>query len=183
MSEHHIMEELMTDVEVLIDTSELDEIIETFGSLGASSEVSNLFKPLVDMASDIKKGVESGAKDGAKKVGERLKSLQEMYIALNGSIVSGDLLSSIKNRKLDEYRWRIGTDIAHFYPLTIEFGRGPVRPVNKPFLQFKIGDQWIRTKFVRDTYTTHTPFVEPAFNVVVEEAEEIVWMAIGNATD
>lgn len=170
--------ELDVEINVTVDTSDIDQLLSNISS--DDLEIANLFAPAVDILSGLKKGVEEGSKTGAEEVADRTRSLQELTIALNGSIHTGKLIQSIKAEKQDDYHYLVGTTIEHFYPLTIEKGRGEVRPVNCPYLVFMFNGHLIRTKYSRPT--TPRPYVEPSYQQVMGEANDIVWRNIENAT-
>ena len=166
--------ELDTEVNVDVDTSELDELIDLLGD-------NPVFKPAVDIAERFKKGIKEGSKEGASKIAERVKSLQELMIAGNGSIFNGDLLESIEVEENSEYSYVIGTTIEHFYPLCVEKGRGEVVPVNAPFLQWQnLDGSWVRTLY--SSPAEPKPFVKPAYEQTQSEAIDIVKEAIYDDT-
>lgn len=173
-------DELLTIVRVEADTSDLDLIINSFGGTsGADPAVQEVMSGFVELASEIKNGVEKGCDLGVVDVSERLKSLQELYIGLNGSIHEGKLINSIDMVSTADNVFLVGTDIIHFYPLCVEKGRGAVRPIQYDFLHFVIDGKHIYTKYSRPTVPR--PFVQPAVQTVDGEAEDIVWRDIAYA--
>ena len=176
MAGQHEMEELYSLIEVKVDTSDLDNIIEfDWGS----AEASDLMKPLTDIAEHYKKAYEKAGDDGALEIADRLRSLQELAIGLHGNIASGNLLNSITVAKKGE-GYFVGTDIAHFYPLCIEFGRGDVYPINYEYLHyFTLSGVEVFSKHSRPSEPY--PFVEPAFKTTMGEVEEILMRCIDNA--
>ena len=166
--------ELDTEVNVNIDTSELDEFIEFLNG-------DEIFKPAVEMAENYKKGIVEGSKAGASKIAKTVKSLQETAIATNATIFSGKLLNSIEIEDESETSYLIGTNIEHFYPLCVEKGRGEVRPINAPFLQWQnLDGSWVRTFY--SSPAPPRPFVKPAFEETQSRAIGIVKEAIFDAT-
>lgn len=172
-------EELNVEIDVTVDTSDIDKVIDDINS--GDSDIAELFAPAIEILSNYKKGVESGSKKGAEKVADRTRSLQELTIAMNGSIAKGNLINSIEVEKKSDTNYLVGTNIDHFYPLTIEKGRGEVRPIRFKFLHyFTLSGIEIFSKYSRPT--TPKPYVEPSYRQVLSEAEDIVWEEIANAT-
>lgn len=167
-------DELDTIVNVDVDTSELDTLIDMLSD-------NPVFKPAIEIAERYKKGIIEGSKEGASEIAKRVKSLQELMISGNGSIFSGDLLNSIEIEQEGEYSYVIGTTIEHFYPLCVEKGRGEVRPINAPFLQWQnLDGSWVRTMY--SSPAQPKPFVKPAYEQTESEAIDIVKTEIYNAT-
>ena len=177
--EWHDVEELYTIVEGHTDTSDLDLIINfDWGD----SEINDVMQPLVDIAKSYKEGVESGLKQSIFELADRDRALQELTLGLHGNVASMQLVQNIAIRKDADDVYLIGANVAHFYPLCIEFGRGHVEPVEKEWLHYytQSGVE-IFSKYSRP-YEAH-PFVEPAFEDIVSNAEEIVMRCIGDATN
>ena len=167
-------DELDTNVNLTVDTSQLDALIDLLGD-------NPVFKPAVDIAEKFKKGIQEGSKEGASKIANRIKSLQELMIAGNGSIFNGDLLKSIEIEQEGDYSYVVGTNIEHFYPLCVEKGRGEVKPINAPFLQWQnLDGSWVRTHYSRPAKPR--PFVKPTYETIKSEAIDIVKEAIYDAT-
>ena len=102
-------------------------------------------------------------------------------IAGNGSIFNGDLLKSIEIEEEGDYSYVVGTNIEHFYPLCVEKGRGEVKPINAPFLQWQnLDGSWVRTHY--SSPAKPRPFVKPAYETTKSEAIDIVKEAIYDAT-
>ncbi|AMK16320.1 hypothetical protein [Methanobrevibacter olleyae] len=170
--------ELDTEINVNVDTSDLDQLIDLINS----SDLSEVFAPATEIFTDLKKGIEDGSSKGAKELAERTKSLQELTIGLNGSIARGALLNSINVEETGDRSYLVGTSIEHFYPLTIEKGRGAVVPVTKKFLHYyTLSGVEIFSKY--SSPTSPKPFVELAYQQVLGEAEDIIWRNIANVTD
>ena len=176
--EWHNVEELYSIINVKVDTPDLDIIINfDFGDIDAEMQ------PYKDLVKFYKNRIEEGAKQGAKDIAERNKSMQELAIARNGNIASGTLLNNIEIRKQgSDYEYMMGPNVAHFYPLCIEFGRGDVYPINYKFLHFF-------TLSGVEVFTKHSspsrpyPFVQPAFEDMISNAKELIEEAIANATN
>lgn len=73
---------------------------------------------------------------------------------------TGKLNRSIGYRMTGPLSGRIFTDRSAPYAGWIEYGRGPVRPVNGAFLRFNVGGRWVTTKFSRPAAAR--PFIRPA---------------------
>jgi len=103
---------------------------------------------------------------GNKIVDEARSNLQN-----NTNIDSGDLLSSIKILFEDEDSIYVGSDMP--YAGHIEFGRGPVFPVNKEWLH------WIDKETGKDIFakkagpTEPSPFLAPAVEKIKDEMPNI----------
>ena len=167
-------DELDTQVNVNLNTDELDELIEFLND-------DPVFKPAVEIAQRYKKGIEEGSKIGAEKIAKTVKSLQELAIGVNATIFSGDLLNSIEIEEESETSYLIGTTISHFYPLCVEKGRGEVRPIRAKALHwFTLSGTEIFSQY--SSPAPPRPFVKPAFEETSNQAIDIVKEAIYNAT-
>ena len=167
-------DELDTEVNVNLNTDELDELIEVLGD-------DPIFEPAVEIAKRYKKGIEEGAKTGAKTIAQVDKSLQELAIATNATMFSNKLLNSIEITEESETNYIIGTNITHFYPLCVEKGRREVRPIRAKYLHwFTLSGNEIFSKY--SSPAPPRPFVKPAFEETNNRAVDIVKVAIYNAT-
>ena len=167
-------DELDTEVNVNLNTEELDELIEVLGD-------DPIFEPAVEIAKRYKKGIEEGAKTGAKTIAQVDKSLQELAIATNATMFSNKLLNSIEITEESETNYIIGTNITHFYPLCVEKGRREVVPIRAKFLHwFTLSGNEIFSKY--SSPAPPRPFVKPAFEETNNRAVDIVKEAIYNAT-
>lgn len=175
--EWHNVEELYTTVSVSSDTPDLDQIIEfNWGD----SEISDLMSPLIEWAEEIRRGIEEGTIRGGELVADRDRSLQELTLGLHGNVASMALVQSITVKEAGDNQYLIGANVSHFYPLCIEFGRGHVEPVNVEWLHyFTLSGVEIWSKYSRP-YEAH-PFVEPAYEDIVSNAEEIVMRCVVDA--
>ena len=169
--------ELDTEINVSLDTTELDELIQFL-------EGDPIFKPAVEIAERYKKGLEDGSKIGARKIAETDKSLQELAIATNATFTtanSGGLLRSIEIEDESDTSYVVGTNIAHFYPLCVEFGRSEVRPIRAKVLHwFTLSGDEVFSKY--SSPAPPRPFVKPAYEETNNRAVDIVKEAIYNAT-
>ena len=167
-------DELDTEINVNLNTEELDELIDLLGD-------DPIFEPAVEIAKRYKKGIEEGAKTGAKTIAQVDKSLQELAIATNATMFSNKLLNSIEITEESETNYIIGTNIAHFYPLCVEKGRREVVPIRAKFLHwFTLSGNEIFSKY--SSPAPPRPFVKPAFEETNNRAVDIVKEAIYNAT-
>lgn len=166
--------ELDTQINVNLDTSDLDELIKELGD-------DSVFKPAIDLAQKYKKGIKNGAKQGAEEIAKRNKSLQELAIATNATMASMNLLNSIKIEKRSDTSYLVGTTITHFYPLCVEKGRGPVRPIRAKVLHwFTLSGNEVFSMY--SSPAPPRPFVKPAYEQTQSEAQEIVSKCIYNQT-
>lgn len=169
--------ELDTEVTVELDSTELDELINVLSD-------DPIFQPALEMAENYKKGLQDASKIAARKIAETDKSLQELAIATNATFTNagGGLLRSIEIEEESETDYIIGTNITHFYPLCVEFGRGEVRPIKAQFLHwFTLSGIEIFSKY--SSPAPPRPFVKPAFEETTNRAIDIVKEAIYNATN
>ena len=167
-------DELDTQVNVSLDTSELDELIQFLDG-------DPVFTPAIELAEKYKKGIEEGAKEGAETIAKRNKSLQELAIATNATMASMNLLNSIEIEEQSDTSYLIGTTITHFYPLCVEKGRGEVRPVNAKVLHwFTLSGNEVFSMY--SSPAPPRPFVKPAYEQTQSEAKNIVETCIFNQT-
>ena len=124
-------------------------------------------------------------RQGLGKIAETLKSLQELAIATNATFTTaenGGLLRSIEIEDESDTTYIVGTNITHFYPLCIEFGRGEVRPIRAQALHwFTLSGNEVFSKY--SSPAPARPFVKPAFEQTNKDATDIVKEAIYNATN
>ena len=172
----HTMDELQSIVTVNVDTSGLDDFL-SFSS--GDADIDDCLMELKDTVQYYKTNIETGATQGAEDIAQRLRSLQELTIATNMSIQTGALVQSIDALEIGDRSWQVGTILSEFYPLCIEYGRGPVVPVNKSVLRWFVNGEPVFSKY--SSPTSPKPFVEPSFNKTVDESEELLWGAISNA--
>ena len=166
--------ELDTEVNVNLNTDELDGLIEVLSN-------DPIFQPAVEIAQRYKNGIIEGAKTGAKTIAQVDKSLQELAIATNATMFSNKLLNSIEITEESETNYIIGTNITHFYPLCVEKGRREVRPIRAKFLHwFTLSGTEIFSKY--SSPAPPRPFVKPAYEETSNRAVDVVKEAIYNAT-
>lgn len=169
------MDDLRPIVSVKLDTSELDNAANM--STG-DADLDWALEPLTDLFSEASNLMNTGADKAAEELSNRLRSLQEWYIASNKSIQSGALVTSIDALETDERTYEVGTVLAEFYPLCIEYGRNEVVPVHAKALRWFVNGDPVFSKYSRAT--NPKPYVQPAFEKVDSEAETIVLEAINN---
>ena len=170
-------DELDTSVDVETDTRELDDLINFFKD-------DPVFSPGVEIAENFKKAIKKGSENGAYKVADFNRSLQELAIAMHGNLGKPPkLINSIKVEKKTATSYLVGTNIAHFYPLCVEKGRREVRPKKK--------GGWLRWwtlsgKIVfakKSKESKPYPFVKTAYEQTSREVVDIIKTEIYNATD
>ena len=168
-------EQLDTEVDVETDTSELDQLISFFKG-------DPLFAPGVSIAERYKKGIVEGSKKGAYQVADLNRSFQELAIAMHGNLGSPPkLIHSIKVEKKTETNYLVGTNIAHFYPLCVEYGRKEVRPILAKALRWETPSGKI--VFAKKSKASKPyPFVKPAFEQTSREVTDVIKTEIYNAT-
>ena len=72
-----------------------------------------------------------------------------------------------------------GTRINHIYPMSVEYGRGPVYPIRAKALAFYLNGELVFRKSVGPAKPR--PFVAPAYEVTGQIADEIVLRKINIA--
>lgn len=156
--------ELDTEISVDVDTSDLEKIL----------EFDDVFEPVKETAERLIRNIHDGSKEAVEDIARRNKSFQEQFIAVQCKNPSGMLQSSIQTEEIDGgYGYIVGTIIAHFYPLCVEFGRGEVYPIRAKALAFydDSGELVFRKKAGR---AEPRPFVAPAYEMTNHIAEEIM---------
>lgn len=168
-------EQLDTEVDVQTDTSELDQLINFFKD-------DPCFAPGVEIAERFKKGIIEGSKKGAYEVADLNRSFQELAIAMHANLGSPPkLINSIKVEKKTETNYLVGTTIAHFYPLCVEYGRREVRPVKAKALRWEtLSGKVVFAK--KSKASKPYPFVKPAFEQTSREVSDVIKTEIYNAT-
>ncbi len=144
--------DLSTTVNVEMESERLDSTI-------SFCESNPIFSEIGELLSNLKQDVNQACVDGAKEIAEDNKSLQELMIQTNGSIITGGLINSIKLTQNNDMSWTIlpEADYAEY----VEYGRGEVRPSSAKALHFFDHGVEVFTKYSGPA--TPKPFVEPAF--------------------
>jgi len=165
-------DDLDIEVEITVDNSNLDELLDILESEPVFSEIETIVE-------NLKENIETGAEDGASKISELARSMQEQIIQMNGSMHSYDLLNSITVEEQSSLNYLIGTNIDHFYPLCIEYGRGEVTPVSANVLHWvsKSGEDIFS---MYSSPTNPAPFAEPAYRMVLSSAEDVMMESLNN---
>ena len=165
-------EELDTEIEVTVETDDIDTVLNMDDEFG-------VFEPVQEYLKNVKRGFEEGGKEGALDVARRNKSFQQQFIFRNCDNPSGMLATSIEYEGSD-YNYLIGTRINHIYPMSVEYGRkgfGPIPPTKA--LAFYYQGELIFRKRVGPAKPR--PFVAPAYEVTGQIADEIVLRKINIA--
>lgn len=169
-------DELDIEISVHLDTTELDDVINFIesehpdGALDGHKEV----------AIQLKHGWEEGSKRAVEDIANRNRSFQDQVIWDVCDNPSGMLASSIDVEAIDEYTYLVGTRINHIYPMALEFGRGPIEPINAKALAFysDTGELIFRKRVGE---AKPRPFVAPAYEDSLGNAKRIMMEYIGDA--
>lgn len=188
-------DELDVEISVEVDTSDIDTALDLCDEYFLEDVVNHL--------QHIKKGVDEGSKEGVKDLAGRNRSFQEQEIADMDKhpYASGMLASSINDEEQDEYTWLIGTRINHIYPMSVEYGRSEIYPVNAKALAFYAKDGGVMTYRKGKSGVTFgkmehglifrkrvgkaepRPFVQPAFEKTEKIADEMMLRYVGRNLD
>lgn len=160
-------EELDTEINIEVDTTELDNI------LGFDDEF-GIFDPLKETVEKLITNINDGAKEAANDIASRNKSFQGQIISAVCKNPSGMLASSIQKEEINGgYGFIVGTVINHIYPMALEFGRKPLVPIRAKALAFYADSgELIFRKSVGEA--PPRPFVAPAYTLTESIADEIV---------
>ena len=165
-------DKLDTEITINVDTTDIDRAIS-----GCDENFTDLIKSELIQ---IKKGYKKGCEEASKDIATRNRSFQQQEIGDTGKhpYASSKLSSSIVEEKKGDYTWLVGTRINHIYPLAVEYGRSAIKPRKAKVLFFyALSGEPVFTKHVGPAEPR--PFVEPAFNITLNIAEEIVLRYIG----
>lgn len=166
--------ELDTEIEANFNFSDLDELISLPDSIG-------VYAPLKEMAKQLKKEFQQGAKRGVREIAKKNKSFQEKWINKNCKNPSGMLASSI-GIVGNDYSLTVGTTINHVYPMSVEYGHKDIYPIRAKALAFYNDDgELIFRKYVGDTFNRKRPFVKPAYDDTQKIAEKLMMLEITHA--
>lgn len=167
-------DELDTELTVANDVDALDDIIDACNS---NSEFAELFEPTLKTATELKTAIDDGSKQGLYITAKRLMSREQRYASdkqhrAEKSRASGLLASSIQIEAHSEYQYVVGTNLNHFYPLCVEYGRGEVTP-NPPNKRLRFyGEDGYLIYPLKVAKADAYPFVQPAFDSIVDLIEE-----------
>ena len=167
-------DELDTQISVNVDTSDIHN---------ASSRLDDFFTAeIAEYLEDLEEAVEEGSRQGISDLAGRNRSFQQQIINDVCDNPSGMLASSIQEEEQDEYTYLIGTIINEIYPMSIEYGRGPVYPIRARALAFyaPTGELVFR---MSAGPSKPRPFVAPAFDRTLDIAENIMLEYVGGAVD
>lgn len=165
-------EQLDTEIGIEMELDELEKAINSCDG--------DYFDDVVEYLIEVKENIEKGSQEAVHLLATNNRSFQQQLLSDLSlhPYATGALSSSIVEEQLDEYSWLIGTTITHFYPLTVEYGRNEIRPVNAKVLFFySLSGEPVFTKYVRPSEPK--PFVAPAYENTLNEAENVVIECIG----
>lgn len=164
-------DELDTLISVDVDTTDLDDLSNLDDPYGIIKDC------VVEEAEKIKKAIDEGSQKGVKFLANFNRS-QQQRILQGCKRPEGRLSSSINDEMVTPYSFLIGTSITEIYPLSIEFGRGPVYP--KPprtRLRFYGEDGYLIYPKMAGPAQAR-PYVAPAYEDTSEIAEDIMLIEI-----
>lgn len=174
-------EELDTEISVIVDNSELDNMVESL------NDEDGVFEPLYDIVENLKSGIEEGSKKGVADLARRNKSFQEQYITKRCKHQTGRLQSSIQEEEIEGgFGYIVGTIIDEIYPMSVEYG-ADIYPVNGQALRFPAPADWDGPTdedgfvYLKEAHQEPRPFVAPAYVDTNSIAEEIMLIYVENA--
>lgn len=164
-------EELDTELLVSNDVSALDDLANECGG-----EFADIFEEVIKDANDLKTAIDEGSKEGILITANRLMSRESRYATdsshrAENSRASGVLASSIQVEAYSEYQYVVGTDLPHFYPLCVEYGRDEVHPIPPNTRLRFYGEGGYLIYPLMSSEAPPYPFVQPAYDEVVELIE------------
>lgn len=172
--------DLTTTWNVNIKSDDIDEAIETIQS---SPILSVAGDDVLQRLTDAKSELEGLATPVAQALGETQKSYQEQFIQMNQSIQTGNMMESITLETEGEGVVHVGNTASSPegfpYPLSVEYGRGPVYPINKKVLRWFEGGNPVFRKSAGPAKPR--PFIEPSQSHTMSDVERIVDETLGNA--
>lgn len=183
MSESHSMKDLETKIKVVSDHSELDFIL-NHDWYSYNEEIGQAMEVITEITQMFKDNIEAGIEFGTELIADRDRSMQEYYLARNSNLASMQLINNIIFEEMGKNEYIIGPDVGHFYPLCVEYGRKEVRPVNPnvKFLRWEtLSGVVVYSKY--SSATEPSPFMAPAFEDMVNNAEEILRRSIDSYTN
>lgn len=158
-------EELDREFIATNDTSALTELIEVCND----GDFEDIFEPAIQQAEKWITAIETGTEQGLDVIGNKLISAEQTEILDTGKhpYSQGILGTSIYMTSKGDSRL-IGTSINHIYPMSVEYG-ADIYPVNKKYLKFQTRDGDI--VFAKKVHQNPKPFVQPAFEKVIDTIE------------
>jgi hypothetical protein len=125
-----ILSELKTRVSVKTDTSQIDKAI--------SSIDNDIFAPAIDILKTMKSTIENDIPDAlSDRVAERIRSYQEQFIYMNGTVNTTQMVSTIFVEPSGQGQSEVGptalSERGFPYPIVIELGS--VKYEGKPFVE------------------------------------------------
>lgn len=164
-------DELDTEIRVTINIPELDD----FNNL---DDPYGIFEDVRDYVNNVKEAINEGGKDGASQVATIDRSLQQQALQKCKN-PSGILASSIEEEEQDEgLVFIVGTIINHIYPMSIEFGRGPVYPIPPKTRLRYYGEGGYLIYPLSAGPADPVPYVQPAYDSTRQIAEQIVFLNV-----
>lgn len=163
-------EELDTELTVSNDVSALDDIINE-----CNGEFADIFEEVIKDANDLKTAIDEGSQLGLEITADRLMSRESRYATdpshrAENSRASGRLASSITVEG-GGYQYTVGTTIDEIYPMAVEYGREEVHPIPpNTRLRFYGQDGYLIYPLMSAEAPPY-PFVQPAYDEVVELIE------------
>lgn len=163
--------ELQTKVKVKNNTEQIDTLLNT---LETDNILSQVLSPAIEQLKHDKETIKQSCDELADKVAERISSYQEQFIRMNGSVLTGLMADSVETESLGDGEAIVG-NTAHSeegfpYPITIEFGRGEVRPKNGKVLRWVQNGEVVFSKY--SSPTSPRPFVEPSLEYITGDIDD-----------
>ena len=166
--------DLTTTWNVNIKSDDIDEAIETIQS---SPILSVAGDDVLQRLTNAKSELEGLATPVSQAIAETQKSYQEQFIRMNQSVKTGMMLNSTEITEDGMGTVHIGNTASSVdgfpYPLSIEYGRGPVYPVEKKVLRW-FGDNGEPIFRKSAGPAKAKPFVEPSQENTLEDVDKIV---------
>lgn len=168
-------DELDTLIEATSDTLALEELIEVC----EDGDFGDIFEPAIQQAEAWIDAIEDGTEQGLEVTANNLISMQQTEIldTAKHPYSQGILGTSIDKEEYGD-GWLIGTSINHIYPMSVEYG-ADIYPVKAFALQVHEsqlkGDYGTPDKkgffYWKEVHITPKPFVQPAFERMVDKIE------------
>lgn len=130
-------------------------------------------KASIGYLSDLIANTDDNLNDALHEIGESIVTEARNNLQNNTNINSGHLLSTIRILEEGEHYILIGTDVD--YAGYIEYGRGPVRPLNPDGWLHWIDKQSGKDVFAKFAKATEPmPFLEPAVISETRKFQDII---------